>query len=72
MAFYEVFILCMPCGRPETYVNLSPMLLTRFDQLSYVDRLGEGCSHIAAVLFKIECAVRLGYMAGTSQDGNPV
>ena len=33
----------------------------------YTFRLGEGCSHIAAVLFKVECAVRLGYTAGTSQ-----
>ena len=29
--------------------------------------LGEGCSHIAAVLFKVECAVRLGYTSSTSQ-----
>ena len=33
----------------------------------YIKYIGEGCSHIAAVLFKIECAVRLGYTAGTSQ-----
>ena len=29
--------------------------------------LGEGCSHVAAVLFKVECAVRLGYTSLTSQ-----
>ena len=29
--------------------------------------LGEGCSHTAAVMFKIECAVRLGYTSTTSQ-----
>ena len=30
--------------------------------------LGEGCSHIAAVLFKVECgAVKLGYTSSTSQ-----
>ena len=30
-------------------------------------RLGKGCSHVAAVLFKVECAVRLGYTSSTSQ-----
>ena len=30
-------------------------------------RLGEGCSHVAAILFKVECAVRLGYTSATSQ-----
>ena len=29
-------------------------------------RLGEGCSHFAAILFKIEYAVRNGYTSGTS------
>ncbi len=29
--------------------------------------LGEGCSHVAAVLFKVESAVRLGYTSVTSQ-----
>ena len=33
----------------------------------YLYRLGEGCSHIAAVMFKVECAVRLGYTSSTSQ-----
>ncbi len=27
----------------------------------------EGCSHVAAVLFKVESAVRLGYTSVTSQ-----
>ena len=30
-------------------------------------RLGEGCSHIAAVMFKVDCAVRLGHTSVTSQ-----
>ena len=30
-------------------------------------RLGEGCSHISAILFKVECAVRLGYTSCISQ-----
>ena len=30
--------------------------------------LGEGCSHVAAILFKIESAVRLGYTSVTSQE----
>ena len=29
--------------------------------------LGEGCSHMAAIMFKIECAVRLGHTSVTSQ-----
>lgn len=32
------------------------------------NRLGEGCSHAAAILFKIECAVRNGYTAATSSQ----
>ena len=28
--------------------------------------LGEGCSHTAAIMFKVECAVRLGYTSTTS------
>ncbi len=28
--------------------------------------LGEGCSHSAAILFKVECAVRHGYTSVTS------
>ena len=31
-------------------------------------RLGEGCSHIAAVMFKVECAVRLGHTSVTAQS----
>ena len=30
--------------------------------------LGEGCSHVAAVLFKIEYAARNGYTAATSNE----
>ena len=30
--------------------------------------LGEGCSHTAALMFKVECAVRLGYTSTTSQQ----
>ena len=30
-------------------------------------RLGEGCSHVAAIMFKVECAVRQGYTSTTSQ-----
>ena len=30
-------------------------------------RLSDGCSHVAAILFKVECAVRLGYTSVTSQ-----
>ena len=33
----------------------------------YYFRLGEGCSHVAAVMFKVECAVRLGHTSVTSQ-----
>ena len=29
--------------------------------------LGEGCSHVAALMFKVECGVRLGYTSSTSQ-----
>lgn len=29
--------------------------------------LGEGCSHTAAIMFKVECAVRLGYTSTTSR-----
>ena len=29
-------------------------------------RLSEGCSHVAAVMFKVESAVRNGYTAATS------
>ena len=29
-------------------------------------RLSEGCSHVAAILFKVECDVRLGYTSVTS------
>ena len=29
--------------------------------------LGEGCSHVAAIMFKIECTVRLGHTSVTSQ-----
>ena len=29
--------------------------------------LGEGCSHKAALKFKVECAMRLGYTSPTSQ-----
>ena len=36
--------------------------------LHVYNRLGEGCSHAAAILFKIECAVRNGYTAGTSSQ----
>ena len=31
-------------------------------------RLGEGCSHAAAIMFKVECAVRLGHTSVTSQS----
>ena len=31
-------------------------------------RLGEGCSHMAAILFKVEYAVRLGYTTSTSNE----
>ena len=43
-------------------------VVIRFDCYYYclIYRLGEGCSHTAAVLFKIECAVRNGYTVGTS------
>ena len=30
--------------------------------------LGEGCSHVAALMFKVECAVRLGHTSCTSQS----
>ena len=30
--------------------------------------LGEGCSHVAAILFKVEFAVRNGYTSVTSQE----
>ena len=33
-----------------------------------IHRLGEGCSHVAAVLFKIEYAARNGYTAATSNE----
>ena len=33
----------------------------RFLAVCYVYRLGEGCSHVAAILFKVEAAVRNGY-----------
>ena len=32
----------------------------------YNHSLGEGCSHAAAILFKIEAAVRNGYTSATS------
>ena len=32
------------------------------------DKLGEGCSHVAAIMFKVEAAVRLGYTSCTSQQ----
>lgn len=32
----------------------------------YAFRLGEGCSHMAAILFKVETAVRNGYTSTTS------
>ena len=32
------------------------------------DRLGEGCSHVAAIMFKVEAGVRLGYTSCTSQQ----
>ena len=39
-----------------------------FATLHNIYRLGEGCSHSAAILFKVECAVRNGY---TSSKSNP-
>lgn len=30
--------------------------------------LGEGCSHVAAILFKVESAVRNGYTSSTSNS----
>ena len=34
----------------------------------FLFRLGESCSHIGAILFKIEAAVRLGYNKQASTD----
>ena len=34
----------------------------------HVCSLGEGCSHVAAILFKVEFAVRNGYTSVTSQE----
>ena len=33
-----------------------------------LSRLGEGCSHTAAILFKVEAAVKNGYTACTSSS----
>ena len=34
--------------------------------LTFDSRLGEGCSHVAAVMFKVEYAVRQGFTSVTS------
>ena len=36
-------------------------------QIFFFYSLGEGCLHVAAIMFKIECAVRLGHTSVTSQ-----
>ena len=51
------------------WVSHKCLVLTseRHYYLSFINRLAEGCSHVAAILFKVECAVRLGYTSVTSQ-----
>ena len=36
------------------------------DILYHVHRLGEGCSHVAAIMFKVESAIKNGYTSVTS------
>ena len=50
------------------WVSHKCLVLTseRHYYLSFINRLAEGCSHVAAILFKVECAVRLGYTSVTS------
>ena len=35
---------------------------------SFINRLGDSCSHVAAVLYKAEAAVRLGYTSSVCTD----
>ena len=49
-------------GKFTVYITME-----RFTSSCFFSRLGEACSHVAAVLFKIEYAVRNGYTTVTSQ-----
>lgn len=58
--------------RVTVHVWLGKYLASDINHCDYcvqyiVCRLAEGCSHAAAILFKVECAVRLGYTSVTSQ-----
>ena len=50
-------------GCSSSYIKCIPSL---FD--CFLLRLGESCSHIGAILFEIEAAVRLGYNKQASTD----
>lgn len=38
------------------------------DNFSFIQRLGESCTHIGAILFKIEAAVRSGFTKRACTD----
>ena len=61
-------IFCYFVGRPGVYSKRELMQWRSLDayeyfQAGHVRTVGEGCSHVAAILFKIESAVRNGYIA---------
>ena len=55
------------CIVPVWQVELLSSVMYKLAMYVLFYRLGEGCSHVAAIMFKVECAVRLGYTSTTSQ-----
>jgi len=49
-------------------INIMILLFSTKFIFNYISRLGERCSHVATVLFKIEAAVRNGYTSATSNS----
>ena len=45
-----------------------PYLIKVYSKDTTRDRLGEGCSHVAVIMFKVEAGVRLGYTSCTSEQ----
>ena len=65
-----VFVCVCVCAHAHVCVHVCMCVCVYQDLglLIFIHSLGEGCSHVAAVLFKVDAAVRNGYTSVTSNS----
>ena len=62
----ERYLLKLQCA--GLYLEEDPYLIKDYSKDTTRDRLGEGCFHVAVIMFKVEAGVRLGCTSCTSQQ----